>query len=124
MSSNKTMLDNRPYVLRSTLAWIEDSLCTPLLAVNPKNTSFPDFMYQGMGDKMIRFDLLNPIIRGVAISDEGISFTLRSNNIDYAINIPIDSILYLVASENMQGAVFREAYNPVQKKRAELRLVK
>jgi stringent starvation protein B len=35
MSSNKTMLDNRPYVLRSTLAWIEDSLCTPLLTVNP-----------------------------------------------------------------------------------------
>lgn len=109
------MRDFRPYMLRCAYSWIQDSGFSPVLIANPLLIKVPEFIGEMGRSKEWRVNLVDPDVCNYQINDDHISFLLVHKNNEFKIEIPMDSIVAMVALENGVGVQFSKVVSSAKK---------
>lgn len=101
----KSMLSNKPYLIRAFYEWIIDSGCTPFLVVNagfPRCNVPLEFVENGE----ITLNISPTAIRDIKISNDLIEFRASFSGIVHIISAPTKAVMAIYAQENQQGMFF------------------
>jgi stringent starvation protein B len=105
LHEGKTMLSNKPYLIRAFYNWIIDSRCTPILVVNANHPqcNLPD---QHIENGEIVFNISPDAIRDLEMHYEKLEFRASFSGSVQHIQVPVKAILAVYAEENKQGMYF------------------
>ena len=99
------MTSNRPYLIRALFEWILDNGMTPYLLVDAGDprAMVPE---QFVKDGKIVLNISPTAVHGLVLGNEIIDFDARFGGVARKVQIPVDSVLGIYASENGQGMLF------------------
>jgi stringent starvation protein B len=99
------MTSNRPYLVRALFEWILDNGMTPYLLVD---AGHPGAMVpeQFVKDGKIVLNISPSAVHELVLGNEIIDFDARFGGVARKVQIPVDSVLGIYASENGQGMLF------------------
>jgi stringent starvation protein B len=101
------MTSNRPYLLRALYEWIADNRLTPHILVDAgvEGVDVPDQAIQ-KGKVILNID--QAAVRGLDLANDWLSFSARFSGREYAVSVPVESVLAIYAKENGQGMMFAQ----------------
>ena len=101
------LIPTRPYLIRAIREWAMDNGLTPQLLVDAgvDGIVIPEGHIR---DGKIVLNVHSQAVKALELGNEFITFSARFGGISHAINLPIQSVLAVVARENGQGIFFQE----------------
>ncbi|MXP51085.1 ClpXP protease specificity-enhancing factor [Pantoea sp. SoEX] len=102
---NIKMTNVRPYLLRAFYNWLIDNQLTPYLLVDI-NIAEVKVPLTYAADGQILLNIEPNAVKNLNLGNNNISFNARFSGIVHNINIPIESVLAIYASENGIGTIF------------------
>ena len=100
------LISTRPYLIRAIREWVMDNGLTPQLLVDAgvDGIVIPEGYVQ---DGKIVLNVHTEAVKALELGNEFITFSARFGGTSYAINLPIQSVLAVIARENGQGIFFQ-----------------
>lgn len=107
MTNLEKLTSTKPYLTRALYDWMEDNGLTPYVMVDATH-KYVHVPQQYVKDDRIVLNICSTAVRDLCIADEAITFSARFGGSPMDINIPMESLLAIYASENGKGMFFEQ----------------
>ena len=101
------MTSSRPYLIRAVHEWIADNALTPQMLVDAEapGVVVPSHCVE---NGRIVLNVSANAVRGFRIGNERVEFDARFSGVSFHVELPVHSVLAVVARENGVGMSFPE----------------
>ncbi len=101
------MTSSRPYLIRAVHEWIADNALTPQMLVDAEapGVVVPSHCVE---NGRIVLNVSASAVRGFRIGNDHVEFDARFSGVSFHVELPVNSVLAVVARENGVGMSFPE----------------
>ena len=107
MASSPKMTSSRPYLIRAVHEWIADNALTPQMLVDAQAPGVVVPTHCVDNGRVV-LNVSASAVRGLRIGDDRVEFDARFSGVSFHVELPVSSVLAVVARENGVGMSFPE----------------